>query len=272
MRRMNDVAPSTPPPLLSPGDPPAFEVVNEAGKARILFVCDHASKVVPKRLGRLGIGEAELAQHIGWDIGAAKVTRWLAERFDAPAVLAGYSRLVIDCNRKFDDPTSIPEASDRVVIPANKSLSDDDRRARQEACFWPYHRAVAAALDRFQAQGRVPALLSMHSCTPVFDAQHRPWHIGILWHKDDRLAKPLLGALAADPAINVGDNEPYSGASPHAYTIPVHGIARGLPHVQFEIRQDLIGDDEGVERWARRLHRALAAVLADDALFAVRRY
>jgi len=268
---MNDASP-TAAPLLSPGDPPAFEIVNPAGKARLLFVCDHASKAVPRRLDRLGITEAELSQHVGWDIGAAAMTRWLADRFDAPAVLAGYSRLVIDCNRRFDDPTSIPEVSDRIVVPANRNLSPAERKARQDACFTPYHDAVAALLDRFQAEGRVPAILSMHSFTPVFDAKHRPWHVGLLWHKDDRLAKPLLSALAADPAVSVGDNEPYSGASPHAYTMPVHGMARGLPHIQFEVRQDLIGDEEGAHRWAQRLHRALAAVLADDTIYTVRHY
>lgn len=254
-------------PLLSPDDPPPFERINPTGKARFILLCDHASLAVPRRLGTLGLDPAELRRHIGWDIGAAALTRILATRLDARAFLSGFSRLVIDCNRKFDDPTSIPEESDRTEVPANKGLTAAERQERVEACFWPYHRAIAAELDAWAAAGRVPAIISMHSFTPVFDARHRPWHVGILWHRDERLARPLIETLAAEPALVVGDNEPYDGASPHAYTMPVHGLARGLPHVQFEIRQDLIADAAGVQRWADRLTRVLGAVMADDRLY-----
>jgi len=257
-------------PLLMAGDPPALERRNPRGRARFILLCDHASKAVPQRLGTLGLETAELDRHIGWDIGAAALTRILADRLDARAFLSGYSRLVIDCNRRFDDATSIPAVSDRTEIPANRDLSASDRAARVEACFWPYHRAIAAELDAWAAAGRVPAIVSLHSFTPVFDARHRPWHVGILWHRDERLARPLIETLAAEPGLVVGDNEPYDGASPHAYTMPVHGLARGLPHVQFEIRQDLIADDAGVARWADRLTRVLGAVMADDGLYTVR--
>jgi predicted N-formylglutamate amidohydrolase len=269
---MNEIAGPRPrEPLLGPEDPPPFTHLNPGGRARVVLLCDHASRAVPRRLGTLGLEEAELARHIGWDIGAAEVTRHLSRRLDAQAFLSGYSRLVVDCNRKLDEPSAAPAVSDRTVVPANQCLAPEDIAWRAEAVYWPYQRAIAAALDAFEAKGIAPAVVSIHSFTPVFDAMHRPWHIGILWHRDDRLAKPLLGSLAADPAIAVGDNEPYTGGSPHAYTIPTHGLARGLPHVQFEIRQDLIADADGAERWANRIHRALAAVLADDGLYRVRR-
>ncbi len=259
-------------PLLGPDDPPAFERVNPTGRARAILLCDHASRAVPRRLGTLGIDAADLGRHIGWDIGAAAVTRRLARRLDARAFLSGYSRLVIDCNRLFDDASSIPEASDGTVVPANRGLGDAERDERRRACFWPYQSAIAAELAAWRADGRVPAIVSIHSFTPVFDARHRPWHVGLLWHKDARLARPLIETLSADPAITVGDNEPYDGASPHAYTMPTHGLARGLPHVQFEIRQDLVADDDGAERWAARLARALAAVLSDESLYRVRSF
>src|SRR5437868_31264 len=97
--------------LLGPGDPPAVEVLNEGGAAPVLVICDHASRAVPQSLGRLGLDETLLLRHIGWDIGAAEVTRDLVRLLDAPAVLTGFSRLVVDCNRRLDDPTCMPEIS-----------------------------------------------------------------------------------------------------------------------------------------------------------------
>ena len=256
-------------PWIARDEPPAFNLENPEGKAPVVLACDHASSRIPARLGTLGLSPEDRLRHIAWDIGAAEVARHLMRMLDATLVLAGYSRLVIDCNRRFEDRTSIPEVSDGTVVPANQGLGEAERAERARACFFPYHDAVAAELDAWLAAGRVPAVISMHSCTPVFDARHRPWHVGILWHKDGRIARPLLETLAADPAITVGDNEPYDGASPHAYTMPVHGLGRGLPHVQFEIRQDLIGDADGVARWAERLTRVLAAVMGDESIYAV---
>jgi len=160
----------------------------------VLLTCDHASNAVPRALGGLGLGEAALSDHIGWDIGAAAVTRPLARVLDAPAILSGYSRLVVDCHRDPGDPTSIPAVSDGVSIPGNRDLSPEARAARIAACFAPYHAAIAARLDGVLAGGRVPALLSIHSFTPVMQGVARPWHIGILWDKDPRIPLPLLAA------------------------------------------------------------------------------
>ena len=85
--------------LLGPGDPPPFSVHNEKGKAPLLLLCDHASKAVPKALGTLGITDAELSQHVGWDIGGLDAAIELSRELDARLVASGYSRLVIDCNR-----------------------------------------------------------------------------------------------------------------------------------------------------------------------------
>lgn len=272
MARMPNDIDQTRHPLLAADDPPAFAHLNPGGRARFILVCDHASLAVPKRLGTLGLDPADLRRHIGWDIGAAEVTRILARRLDAQAFLSGFSRLVVDCNRRFEDPSSIPEVSDRTEVPGNRNLAPAERTARIEACFRPYHNAIAATLDRLTALGQAPGILSIHSFTPVFDARHRPWHVGVLWHKDGRIAKALIATLAADPAITVGDNEPYDGASPHAYSMPVHGLGRGLPHAQFEIRQDLIGDAAGVALWADRLHHVIAAVMSDPAIYRVERF
>jgi predicted N-formylglutamate amidohydrolase len=250
-------------PLLTTDDPPPFEWVNEAGAAPILLICDHASRRVPRRLRGLGLGESELARHIGWDIGAADVTRHMARRLDAPAILSGYSRLVVDCNRHPHDPSLMPAVSDGTAIAANAALAPGERQARLDALYQPYHRAIAARLDRFAAAGVAPALLSVHSCTPEMNGRFRPWHIGICWETDRRLARPVLEALSRTPGVVGGDNQPYSLDAREDYSVPVHAMHRGLPHLQVEFRQDLVAAPEGAVRWAETLLAALQPALAE---------
>ncbi len=258
--------------LLGPDDPPPFEIFNRDGAARAVLIADHAGRAIPKALDALGLDEAALARHIAWDIGIGDVTRHLAKRLDAPAMLAGYSRLVIDCNRRLDDPTSIAQESDLVPIPGNRRLAAAARKGRAGAIFEPYHRAVGELIDGRRRAGIVPVLVSMHSFTPVLNGAERPWHVGVLWNRDPRLAKPLLARLAAEPGVRVGDNEPYSGQSERGYSIHVHGQDIGLAHVLIELRQDLIDTHHGAAAWAERLARILACVLADEAIYRVERY
>ncbi|MGE0161862.1 MAG: N-formylglutamate amidohydrolase [Dongiaceae bacterium] len=249
--------------LLTTGEPPPFEWVNEGGAAPVLLICDHASRRVPRCLRDLGLSESELARHIGWDIGAAEVTRHMARRLDAPAILSGYSRLVVDCNRHPHDPSLMPAVSDGTAIAANAALAPAERQARLDALYHSYHRAIAARLDRFAATGVAPALLSVHSCTPEMNGRFRPWHIGICWEADRRLAGPVLEALSRAPGIVVGDNQPYSLDAREDYSVPVHAMRRGLPHLQVEFRQDLVVTPEGAVRWAEALLAALQPALAE---------
>jgi predicted N-formylglutamate amidohydrolase len=256
------------PALLTDSDPPPFELCHEAGKAPVLLTCDHASRRVPAALNRLGLTEVALAQHIGWDIGAAAVTRILAPLLDAPAVLAGYSRLVIDCNRRPDDPSSIPLESDGIAIPGNATLDATARRERRALLFEPYHAAIDRLLAQMSNGGRAPALISMHSFTPQMKGFARPWHIGVLWDGEGRIAKPLLAALRAelDPAL-VGDNQPYSAREPVGFTQRHHAFERGYPHVAIELRQDLVAGEAGAKQWAERLARLLKPILATPGLY-----
>lgn len=252
--------------LLSPADPPPFEEI--LGPAPVLLVCDHASDRVPASLGALGLPRARFAEHIAVDIGAAAVTRLLALLLGASAIHAGYSRLVIDCNRAPDDPSSIPETSDGIAIPGNRDLGPAARQQRFDAIFAPYHDAIDR---RLAAVAGVPALISVHSFTPVMQGFARPWHVGILWDDDPRIAASLLAALGAEAEIVVGDNLPYSAREPRGYTVSHHAHARGLPHVAIELRQDLIADPAGARAWAERLTRVLKPILAKPDLYGLKR-
>ncbi|HYV87487.1 MAG TPA: N-formylglutamate amidohydrolase [Candidatus Polarisedimenticolia bacterium] len=249
--------------LLAPGDPPAFELCNAQARVRGLLICDHASAAIPAALGTLGLDEGQRRLHIAWDIGAADVTRRLAKLLGVAAILSGYSRLVIDCNRQLDDPTSIPQESDGVAVPGNRGLSEVDRKQRAQACFWPYQQAIEGWIAARRTAGEQPVIVSLHSFTPVMDGFERPWHIGILANRDRRVAHRLIAALRCDPTLSVGDNEPYDGRHGRGYGMMVHGEEMGLPFALIEMRQDLIDTHHGAEAWAQRLAPILARIFAE---------
>ena len=249
-------------PLLGLEDPPPYSLFNEKGAAPLLLLCDHASKAVPEALGDLGIPKSELERHIGWDIGGLDAAIEFALALDAPLVSSGYSRLVIDCNRWPGGEGSIPEISDGTHVQANQGLARAEIDARAEACFWPYHREVDRQLDRMTAGGRPVAMLVMHSFTPEMKGFQRPWHVGVLWNDDARLPDPLLAELRRDPALVVGDNEPYSARASYEYTLNAHARSRRLPHCSLEVRQDLIDTPDAARAWAQRLAPAIRAAVA----------
>jgi predicted N-formylglutamate amidohydrolase len=250
--------------LLTPDEPAPQQVLRAEGASDFFLTADHAGATIPRRLGTLGLPQAELSRHIAWDIGIAGVTKRLSALLDAAAVLQTYSRLVVDCNRAPGRESSIPRVSDSTMIPGNHFLSPTDLAARYEEIFAPYHDCIATLLDRRARVGRRGILIAMHSFTPVFGGVERPMHVGVLYNRDPRLAHHLLALLRAEAALVVTDNEPYSVSDETDYTIPVHGERRGLPHVEIEIRQDLISDEAGQAAWAERLARVL--VVADGRL------
>ena len=241
--------------MLDPDEPQAADVANPHGSAPFLLIGDHAGRRVPRALADLGLADAELARHIGWDIGIRELGEALSARLDAAFVAQTYSRLVIDCNRAADAPDAMPAVSDGTSVPGNAALSASDRQRRVAAIHAPYHAAISAAL----AGGR--ALVALHSFTPVMRDAVRPWHCGILHNgANDGFARAMLAALRAEPGLVIGDNEPYAMDSID-YTIPRHAFARGLPYVEIEVRQDLLGDAAGVAVWADRLARLLPVAL-----------
>lgn len=243
--------------------PPAATVVNERGASPYVLLCEHASNHIPARYAGLGLAPRDLERHIAWDIGAAVLARGLSRRLDAPLVLSGYSRLLIDCNRPPGAPTSIPERSEDTDIPGNLGLDAAERARREAAYFAPFHAAAARLLDRRAAEGRRTVVVGVHSFTPVFLGVPRPWLAGVLYAGAERFGRALVERLGAElgPAA-VGDNEPYRiEPGEHDYTVPVHGDRRGLDAALLEVRQDLIGRAVEAEAWAARL----APVFADAA-------
>jgi predicted N-formylglutamate amidohydrolase len=243
--------------LLTDTDPPAFRVSRPEGSSPFLLTADHAGRVLPQALGSLGLPESELSRHIAWDIGIAEVARRLSETLDAVLVAQTYSRLVIDANRPPGTPQSIMTLSEATRIPGNEALTPADAQRREREIFRPYHDRIVQELDQRRATGRPAVLVSLHSFTPVFHGQVRPWHVGVLYNRDPRLGHALLHLLREEPGLVVGDNEPYAVDDETDYTIVNHGERRALAHVEIEIRQDLITEAAGQTEWAARFGRLL---------------
>lgn len=237
--------------LLDSAEPSAFEIINAEGNSDVVLLCDHASNLVPRRLGNLGLEPKQLAEHIAWDSGAAAVARGLSERLDAPLVLSGYSRLVIDCNRSPSNAESIAEQSAGVSILGNQRLGQEQRASRRRELFEPYHLAISKLLDDRSQLNTL--LISIHSFTQVLDGISRPWPVGVCYGRDRRLAKLMLRALVRRVDDEVGDNQPYAIEDDIDYTIPLHGEGRGLPSVMIEIRQDGIQTAAAAASWAAQL-------------------
>ncbi|NEU11090.1 N-formylglutamate amidohydrolase [Methylobacterium sp. BTF04] len=227
----------------------------------LLLICEHAANHVPEDLAQLGMPEHEFARHIAYDIGAAEVTRLLAAHLNAPAILTRFSRLIIDPNRGRDDPTLVMRLSDGAIVPGNARIDAAGKQERIRRFYAPFDAAVDAHVEAAMATGVAPAIVTIHSFTPFWRSVPRPWHVGILWDRDDRMSVPLIAGLRADPAdLTVGDNAPYGGGLP-GDTIDRHALARGLPNALVEIRQDLIAAEAGQSEWAARFARLLAPLL-----------
>lgn len=247
-------------------DFPAFEIIEGSLDLGLLILADHATNRLPPDYGDLGLDPSAFVRHIAYDIGVEPLTRALAAQLGAPAVMSCFSRLLIDPNRGEDDPTLIMKISDGAIIPRNYPMTAQEADFRLNNFHRPYHDAVSDLIGRIEnATGKAPLIMSMHSFTPIWKTTVRPWHAGILWDSDARVARPLIDAIAAMPGIICGDNEPYDGAL-KGDTMYRHCMKRGIPHALIEVRQDLIADEAGVAEWARRLAPVFARLNAEPAL------
>ena len=235
--------------MLRRDDPSPYSVVNPGGSSPYLILGDHAGRLIPAALGDLGLTPRAMDRHIAWDIGVAGLGERLAVALDACFIRQTYSRLVIDCNRGPDAADQAPAVSDGTVVPGNANLSAADLTGRRAAIADPYQARIAQALDERAARGQPTLIFSLHSFTPVFKGFVRPWRLGVLHRGDSALSRRVLELLGRELGEACGDNEPYAMDNID-YTVPLHADARGLDYLELEVRQDLIGDDQGLDRMA----------------------
>lgn len=247
--------------ILAADEPAAFEVLNPQAEEPLLLVCDHASRRFPLSLGDLGVDPAVSRCHLGSDIGARNLTKLLADRLGVTAVLQSYSRLVVDCNRQLLDPGAFLQFGDGVVINGNCHLNTEQKQARADEIYWPYHNAIGTEISRLTAVTAKPSMLAIHSFTPVLNGVFREWQIGVLWDVDGLVAEPLIQQMR-DSGYVVGDNEPYSGKALQDFTIDHHAEAAGLPHAGIEVRQDLIDSEKGLLTIADALQPVIERIQA----------
>ena len=243
-----------------------FAIENVGGRGLAVIVCDHASNQIPEFWGDLGLSPAARETHIAWDPGALAVSRLLAARLDAPLIFATASRLVIDVNRPLDSPTLILATSETTPVPGNANLTAADRLCRVERIYNPYHAAVdqlvgTVAARRVAARRCPPAVIAVHSFTPIFKGVNRPWEVGVIYDADDRLGSLVLTRLSADRDLCVAANKPYSPHEEVYFTLDRHAVQRGLPNVMIEIRNDAVRTSEAQDSWARRLAEAMVGAI-----------
>jgi predicted N-formylglutamate amidohydrolase len=246
-------------PLLGTDEPSPFYVVNPLSEKPVLLVCDHASCRFPRALGDLGLDPFARRCHLALDIGAGSLTEKLAQSLGVTAVIAQYSRLIVDCNRQLMDPGAFLEYGDGMLVPGNRHLTQAEKDRRADAIYWPYHHAIDGQVQRLAALGTPPAFISIHSFTPVLDGVARALQLGVLWDTDARLSEIFIEELRAAGFLT-GDNEPYSGRAPQDFTIDHHAEEAGLPHVGIEVRQDLIDDAAGIDEVAPVMHRIIESI------------
>lgn len=257
---MSDGPDSNPDPqLLGASEPSPFYVVNALSEVPILLVCDHASCRFPAALGDMGLDPFARRCHLAIDIGAGSLTERLASSLGVTAVIAQYSRLVVDCNRQLMDPGAFLEYGDGILVPGNRNLLQAEKDRRADAIYWPYHHAIDEQVKRLKAVGPPPAFISIHSFTPVLDGISRAIQMGVLWDADSRLSDIFIEDFRTAGFVT-GDNEPYSGRAPQDFTIDHHAEDLKLPHVGIEVRQDLIDDMPGIDEVAPIMHKIIESI------------
>lgn len=245
---------------------PASIVENASGKSGVVLICEHAGQLLPESLGSLGLDTEAMSKHIAWDIGAAGLARALSKQLDAPLIMQRYSRLVFDCNREMEAPDAIAEVSDDIEIPANQQLSESDRQARFDQVYAPFKLAIEQVIEGNLQQGISPAIVCIHSFTPIFKGEQRSLDLGIIHDVSDaNFANHILDLARQLGQYSVALNQPYAARDGVTHTLKLHGVHRNLPSVMFEVRNDLINDVDGQKQWAQHLGTLITKALTPHA-------
>ena len=231
--------------VLSEAEGSCVSIERRDGKSALLIICEHASRTLPERYGDLGLSKDARESHIAWDPGALAVARGISAALDATLVSQRFSRLIYDCNRPPEAPGAMPEKSEIYPIPGNQNLGAEERKARTEALYIPFHDAVRGLIAERKARGQETVVVTIHSFTPVFNGKPRAVELGILHDADSRLADEMLTAAADAPLYKTERNEPYGPQDGVTHTLILHGVSNGFRNVMIEVRNDLIKDDAG---------------------------
>lgn len=243
-------------------DEKAFEILNADSRGAAVIVCEHASNHFPARYRNLGLSETDRQSHAAWDPGAEAVAQRLSQALDAPLIVGRVSRLVYDCNRPPEAPGAMPERSEVIDVPGNVGLSDEDRAERVHCVYDPFTTALGSLLTRQAQRGTPPALITVHSFTPLWFGEHRSVEIGILHDDDSRLADEMLARAESIPGRKINRNDPYGPADGVTHTLRLHGLANNLANVMIEVRNDLIETPAEQDAIAEELLTLLRPALA----------
>jgi predicted N-formylglutamate amidohydrolase len=243
--------------------PEPVVVLNETGSSPVILICEHASNHIPAEYAQLGLATESLREHIAWDIGAADLTRELSLRLDAVACFGTYSRLLIDLNRPLGTPTSVLVVSEGTRIPGNDGLSPEESQKRARRIFSPFHDRIAALIAGRKRSRQSVVVVCIHSFAPVFHGLSRPFHMGVIFDKSYELALSVLGHVRRHNGLIAEANVPYQIHRDEDYAIPVYATGGSIPGVLIEIRNDLLANREGVNRWAAYLSAALEHALRE---------
>jgi len=239
-------------PLIAHDEGPVASLVNDRCAADIILICEHASKRIPRSLDHLGLDEEARSSHAAWDPGAEIVAREMSAILNAPLVLQNFSRLAYDCNRPPDAESAMPAKSEVFDIPGNQNLDNHEKNRRTDAIYRPFHAKIAEIIDRSLEAGRAPAIVTIHSFTPVFHGKARAVEIGLLHDADTRLVDAMLTASDGGDG-DIRRNEPYGPKDNVTHTLQRHAIPKGFPNVMIEIRNDLLQTQEQQSSMARRM-------------------
>lgn len=248
--------------LLTAAEGAVVSVENASGKSPVLLVCEHASRRLPEALGTLGLAPDALTAHIAWDPGALAVARKLSVALDATLVFQNFSRLAYDCNRPPDSPDAMPEVSEVYEIPGNRDLGPAERQARIDDIYRPWQKTLTETIAARKAAGRLSVIVTIHTFTPIYKGRERKVEIGILHDRDRRLADAMLAR--AGSGYRVERNEPYGPEDGVTHTLVEHGLANGLLNVMIEVRNDLVGDENGQAGVSSLLEALVSGSLAED--------
>jgi len=255
--------------LLSDSEGLAAEIINPGGLAPIVLICEHASNFIPKSLDNLGLDSAGLVSHAAWDIGAYEMACKVSELLDAPLISSRISRLVYDCNRSPESGVGIPSKSEKVEVPGNKNLSKTDVEKRVESVYEPFHEMIDQTIHdperiKLSKQHESPAIITLHSFTPVYFDEVRKVEIGLLHDEDDRLARSMMQEALRNTTLKTEFNAPYSPSDNVMHAVNKHAIKNGFLNVMVEIKNDLLSSSSDINSIAHALTGMILASLKEN--------